>query len=559
MAEDVEAAPVDAGGSTASLAAARKALDVLVRQEPDRHPLVIAVVAPLGVPLDPVERGIAEAVRAYGYRLEPVRLSRLLDDSPYRPWGELPDEGHADYYIQRMDAGDRLRTDTNSGAALAALAVAKVAALRGSHGSETVYLLRGLKHPDEVELLRHVYGQAFTLIGITSSLEERRQDLVERLSLFGSARADAEDLIERDESDPKDPAYGQNVRAVFSSADAYIATDRGTDPYAHISRIVDSLFGHPFLTPYPEEEGMRLAFDASLRSAAVGRQVGAALIPLSGTPVVVGTNEVPKPGGGQFWMGDEPDFRDFQTGMDPNPIYIQRLLQDILERLKDSGWLAPAYLDKSGVDLVRLALTKDADGRSILTGSRASALIEFVRCLHAEQAAIVNAARSGVATAGARLFTTTFPCHECAKVILGAGIESVFYIEPYPKSLVDRLYRDLIDTEPTSATERRTERLPFRPFLGIAPRRYAIAFVAKNRQQGMGAAGFDRLAAHPIPGSWSESAVQGRENSVASALFRIFAALDPSLSGLLDEQADGEEGPSSAPAGENETTAADNS
>ena len=61
-------------------------------------------------------------------------------------------------------------------------------------------------------------------------------------------------------------------------------------------------------------------------------------------------------------------------------------------------------------------------------------LIEFSRTVHAEMAAIVDAARRGVSVQDCNLYTTTFPCHECAKHIVAAGIRRVVYIEPYPKS-----------------------------------------------------------------------------------------------------------------------------
>lgn len=46
----------------------------------------------------------------------------------------------------------------------------------------------------------------------------------------------------------------------------------------------------------------------------------------------------------------------------------------------------------------------------------------FVWMEHAERRAIFEAARRGVATAGARLTTTFFPCIDCARAIVGSGI-----------------------------------------------------------------------------------------------------------------------------------------
>src|SRR5690606_23480719 len=72
-------------------------------------------------------------------------------------------------------------------------------------------------------------------------------------------------------------------------------------------------------------------------------------------------------------------------------------------------------------------------------------LIEYSRSIHAEMEAIVSAARSGKSgMVGGTLYTTTFPCHNCARHIVAAGISRVFYVEPYAKSLALELHGDSI-------------------------------------------------------------------------------------------------------------------
>ncbi|TCU34119.1 deoxycytidylate deaminase [Rhizobium azibense] len=44
---------------------------------------------------------------------------------------------------------------------------------------------------------------------------------------------------------------------------------------------------------------------------------------------------------------------------------------------------------------------------------------------HAERNAIYNAARAGIATAGCRIFLQWFPCVDCARAIIQAGIHEV--------------------------------------------------------------------------------------------------------------------------------------
>ena len=62
-----------------------------------------------------------------------------------------------------------------------------------------------------------------------------------------------------------------------------------------------------------------------------------------------------------------------------------------------------------------------------------------VRTIHAEQNAILFAAKNGISTVGSTLYVTVSPCVHCAKVIVAAGITRVFY-----KTLYDRSQDGLI-------------------------------------------------------------------------------------------------------------------
>ncbi len=54
-----------------------------------------------------------------------------------------------------------------------------------------------------------------------------------------------------------------------------------------------------------------------------------------------------------------------------------------------------------------------------------------IRTVHAEANAIVQAARNGIAIAGADIYVTASPCYYCFKLIANAGIKRVFYKEFY--------------------------------------------------------------------------------------------------------------------------------
>ena len=65
---------------------------------------------------------------------------------------------------------------------------------------------------------------------------------------------------------------------------------------------------------------------------------------------------------------------------------------------------------------------------------------ELCRGLHAEQNAIVQAARHGINIDGATLYCTTMPCIICTKMIINAGINAIVYGEGY----ADELAREMI-------------------------------------------------------------------------------------------------------------------
>lgn len=67
---------------------------------------------------------------------------------------------------------------------------------------------------------------------------------------------------------------------------------------------------------------------------------------------------------------------------------------------------------------------------------------EICYAVHAEQNAIVQAARLGVNVNGATLYCTHQPCVICAKIIINAGIKRVVYKHGYPDEFSLALFSD---------------------------------------------------------------------------------------------------------------------
>ncbi|MCD8200233.1 MAG: cytidine/deoxycytidylate deaminase family protein [Coriobacteriaceae bacterium] len=66
---------------------------------------------------------------------------------------------------------------------------------------------------------------------------------------------------------------------------------------------------------------------------------------------------------------------------------------------------------------------------------------ELCRGTHAEQNAIIQAARYGLPMDGAVLYCTTQPCVQCTKMLINAGVSEIVFAEGYP----DGLAKDLLD------------------------------------------------------------------------------------------------------------------
>jgi deoxycytidylate deaminase len=178
----------------------------------------------------------------------------------------------------------------------------------------------------------------------------------------------------------------------------------------------------------------------------------------SGDIIALGCNDVPKPWGGLYWPGRD-DRRDGVFGFDTNDKQRDKLVELLVSRL-------PNELRESSEKQFRSSFREILD------------ITEYGRAVHAEMDALLCSARSGVSPVGANVYTTTFPCHNCTRHIIAAGIERVFYIEPYAKSRSEELHEDAIIVEEKGREDKhvRKRRVPFTPFVGVGPRRYFDLF-----------------------------------------------------------------------------------
>jgi deoxycytidylate deaminase len=458
----------------------------------ERRPeLFIGLVAAIGTDHSLLSQVLEETLRSFNYKTKLIRLTSLLREIPR--FRNIPVEPVDDYIAKHQQAGDEFRELVGGANAMAALGIKGIREAREKETRDpakvafgTAYIIRSLKTPAEVQLLREVYGDAFLLIASSAPYLNRRNHLATKIAQSRHEfrpepfLADAERLIQVDLEEPEKP-FGQNLKDTFHRADVFLDMSDSKLLRASIERAMELVFGNTLHTPNRDEYAMFQATGARLRSSELGRQVGAAIATSDGDIVAVGTNEVPRAGGGLYWSGDEPDFREFVKGEDSSDLMKRSLIEDLLNRLKEDGLLHPDKKQIPTSDLARMALDPTLSKK--FCSAHVTDLIEFGRAVHAEMAAITDAARRGVAISGTTLYVTTFPCHLCARMIVAAGIIRVIFIEPYTKSLALQLYPDSISAD---YVEGGNNKIRMEPFVGIAPRMYMELFSMRKRKSADG-------------------------------------------------------------------------
>ncbi|WP_082910340.1 anti-phage dCTP deaminase [Sinorhizobium glycinis] len=475
----------------------------------DNPELVIGLVGPIGVQMDAVVAHLKNALDDVEYESHVIHITSVMGD--LLPGLKVKDSTYHDRYYSLIENADRVRREAKNQAALACLAISEIRNLREEFGPEgmepekarnqpllqTAFIIRQFKREEEITLLREVYGRKFILVSVYSDPEERRRQLMRKIKGHGTtiieddeAEKIAIDLIARDHNEIGDD-YGQRVSDVFHLGDVFVPGGSGAETKEVVDRFIRAFFGHNGLSPTKGEYGMYAAAGAALRSLDLSRQIGAAVFSQQGEVITLGCNEVPKAFGGTYWCDDPGEqHRDFEEGEDGNHSRKLRLLHDLIERLGKLGYVSED-LKKAGPTAIQV---KKLVSEKLISDSKIMDIIEFGRIIHAEMSAITDAARKGKALQNAILFTTTFPCHMCAKHIVSSGIRKVVFLEPYPKSHAKDLHSDSITFSSTEADAK----VLFEPFIGISPRRYRDIFEKKKRKDSAGKAQ-DWSAGKPVP------------------------------------------------------------
>ncbi len=67
---------------------------------------------------------------------------------------------------------------------------------------------------------------------------------------------------------------------------------------------------------------------------------------------------------------------------------------------------------------------------------------ELSRAVHAEQNAIIQAAKMGTNIDGSTLYVTNHPCFICAKMLINAGVKKIVFREGYPDKYAEKILEE---------------------------------------------------------------------------------------------------------------------
>lgn len=433
--------------------------------------IVLAFVGPVGSGVSTCRAKFEKKLKdEYHYDVVSIRLSDIIRERAPEVGAEIPTKAVSVESIDLFqNIGNELRKKFKNNY-LANRAIEAIALARLEHGGyktvngqnvpkpdKRVYLLDSLKHPDKLKRLRQVYGDILWVITVFAPEDVRLRRLVSNgISDEIARHAMNRDLEEEEKS-------GQKVSKLAHQANYFIRNDSDNKDSLDkpVDRFLETIFGLSLHTPTLEERGMLEAASAAVRSACLSRQVGASAYSKSGQLLGVGCNDVPKHRGGLYVEGDV-DNRCFNWR--ENECHNDKQKKLLAEKI--AGAIG-------GVTEERTKIISD------ILSSGVGNLIEFSRSVHAEMEAIVSVSRSGSGSLlDGILYTTTFPCHNCARHIVAAGIDKVIYVEPYSKSLALELHSDSI-----TLSEIDTKRVRFLQYQGFAPRTTIRLFSSSGKER----------------------------------------------------------------------------
>ncbi len=387
----------------------------------DTSTFVIGLTAPFG-------SGCTTAAGILSFRRSYKTL--LLSDIIVRRWREKnPRREPARSDLQQL--GNEIRRESRNPGALADIAIVELE--RDPKQFKSV-VIDGIRNVGEIEVLRDQFGRRFYLLALECPLSERWRRLQRLYEKCGLTQDDF--LRDNDRDRQQEYAHGQQVQLCVDRADVLLRNDKNeSKKFRNLSKklleYLDLVTGAAPRYAQPEEILMNLAYSASHGSKCLKRQVGAVLV--AAPPKTMG--EVVGQGFNENPIGTSPCVEEKEYGADekrkiPGSCYRDIVRHQAFVKLADLKRRCPScgQVIKKPIDVLPPWRCKScgADLEDFFWPERAMTLCTAV---HAEVAAILAA---GPRARGSTLYTTTFPCFQCAEKIVQAGVKHIVFTEPYP-------------------------------------------------------------------------------------------------------------------------------
>lgn len=371
------------------------------------QPLVIAITGPVGSGVSTVSR-ILEKEGFFR-----VSLAKPIKDEYQRRQGsgtqaQLPfnQKANPDWRQKLQDIGDEKRKER--------LDYWVEQALVGAPTDKDI-VIDGVRNLGEIEALRKRYFNCFVLAIVASraSRWERVRDDVYDKDYRAFDRDDERDADE-------DLAHGQQVEKCVQQADYVLWNEKDLRPSDIRDKQLSERLAPDLLLmrgtsaryPTSEETYITSAYAASHSSRCLKRFVGAVIVSDQGIPMSLGYNENP--------VGMKPCESEYKYCFKDENMHAR------LEAMKNT------HCPDCGTD--HATLTKPwrcvkcrANLKLRFFPSRN---MEVCTAIHAEERAIRSLGDRSAQ--GATMYVTTFPCFQCSRYIVDAGISRVVYVEAYP-------------------------------------------------------------------------------------------------------------------------------
>jgi len=410
--------------------------------------LVVGVTGPVGSGASTVSRSF-ESLGFERHSLSNAIKKELRSQKDIECQAEINESTVPNFRVKLQDIGNKKRKEKRS---------YWVDETLKEWNSKSDLVIDSIRNLSEVEELRERFGKHFFLIAVHASKSKRWIRLQEAYGK-DQGKFDRDDLRDSDEDLPE----GQQVSHCVQAADyVYVNENEGGSessrektiskhlqeqiPLCRNSMSYPSEKGSEGLRPAkPDEVHMATCYAQSFNSQCMKRLVGAVIVDHHNIPLSLGYNENP----GEM----KPCISLYKY------CYKDEDMHNKLEKMKNVR--CPECGEKQEKMDSPWKCCNTSCGINLKLRFFPSRNMGLCTAIHAEERAIRSLGNRSAENA--TIFATTFPCFQCSRYIVDAGIKRVVYVEAYPVTeALEFLEKNEIKVEPFQGFKARAFHLVFR-------------------------------------------------------------------------------------------------